>query len=203
MEQPPLLVGIGGSTRPGSTGERALRAVLAEAERLGARTSLIAGDDLLLPLYDPREPVREPRAERLIAEIAAADGLVLASPAYHGGISGLVKNALDYVEDLRGDARPYFTGRAVGCLAVGAGWQGAVSTLSALRDVVCALRGWPTPLGVAVNTVEAGFGPDGRCTDARLQSRLEAVAGQVVEFARMRRLPAVHPLDAALAAARG
>ncbi|MFD8595018.1 NADPH-dependent FMN reductase [Kitasatospora sp. NPDC059646] len=187
MEQPLRVVGIGGSTRFGSTAERAVRAVLTEAERLGARTTLLAGDDLLLPMYDPRGPVRGPRAERLVAEVAAADGLVVASPAYHGGISGLVKNALDHVEELRGDARPYFTGRAVGCLAVGAGWPGAVATVAALRDVVCALRGWPVPLGVAVNTAEAGFGPDGRCTDARLQSQLETVAAQVVEFAAMRR----------------
>lgn len=191
MRQPVTVVGIGGSPRPGSTAERALRAVLAEAERLGARTTLIAGNELMMPLYDPREPVRSPQALRLVSEVAAADGLVLASPAYHGSVSGLVKNALDHVEELREDPRPYFTGRAVGCLAVGEGWQGAVSTLSGLRDVVCALRGWPTPLGVALNSAEAGFRSDGRCTDARIQAKLETVAGQLVEFARMRQLAAV------------
>ncbi|MEV6977517.1 NAD(P)H-dependent oxidoreductase [Kitasatospora sp. NPDC093806] len=182
------VVGIGGSTRAGSTAESALRAVLARAERLGAEVRLIAGPDLRLPLYDPKEAVRSPQASRLISEIAAADGLVLASPAYHGGMSGLVKNALDHVEELREDVRPYFTDRPVGCVAVGQGWQGAVATLAALRDTVFALRGWPTPLGVALNTAEAGFDPvSGRYSDERLQGQLEAMAGQVVEFARMRR----------------
>ncbi|MEV7214675.1 NAD(P)H-dependent oxidoreductase [Kitasatospora cineracea] len=202
MEQRLRLVAIGGSTRCGSSAEQALRAVLTEAERLGARTSLLAGGDLLLPPYDPRGPIDDPRAKRLVAEIAAADGLVLASPAYHGGVSGLVKNALDHVEELRGADRPYFTGRAVGCVAVGAGWQGAVSTLAALRDVVCALRGWPVPLGVAINSAESRFGADGRCTDARLQAQLEAVAGQIVGFARMSRHAAAVG-DTALAGARG
>lgn len=125
-----------------------------------------------------------------MAGIAAADGLVIASPAYHGTISGLVKNALDHAEELRGDVRPYFTGRAVGCLTVGQGWQGAVSTLAALRSTVHALRGWPTPLGVVVNSAAAGFGPDGRCDDPQVQRQLEIMGGQVVEFARMHRLAA-------------
>ncbi|MDI5964890.1 NAD(P)H-dependent oxidoreductase [Streptomyces sp. SL13] len=186
------VVGIGGSARPGSTAERALRITLAEAERLGAHVSLISGADLAMPLYDPREGANSPQAQRLLAEVAAADGLVLASPAYHGTVSGLVKNALDHVEELRGGDHPYFTGRAVGCLAVGMGWQGAVNTLTALRGVVHALRGWPTPLGVAVNTESTGFGPDGTCTDDRVTAQLAAMAGQVVDFAH--RSPAAREL---------
>lgn len=147
--------------------------------------SLIGGAELVMPLYDPRDELRSARALRLVSEIAAADGLVLASPAYHGSISGLVKNALDHVEELRDDTRPYFSGRAVGSLAVAQGWQGGVSTLAALRDVTHALRGWPTPLGVVVNTATAGFGPDGDCTDPHLQRQLETMATQVVDFARM------------------
>src|SRR5204863_6434613 len=33
-------------------------------------------------------------------------------------------------------------GRPVGSVATGAGWQGAVNTLTALRNIVHALRGW-------------------------------------------------------------
>ncbi|MEU7387540.1 NADPH-dependent FMN reductase [Streptomyces tanashiensis] len=188
MQQTVKVVGIGGSPRPDSTAERALRVVLAEAERHGAEVSLIGGAELVMPLYDPRDELRSARALRLVSEIAAADGLVLASPAYHGSISGLVKNALDHVEELRDDARPYFSGRAVGSLAVAQGWQGGVSTLAALRDVTHALRGWPTPLGVVVNTATTGFGPDGACTDPHVRRQLETMATQVVDFARMTRL---------------
>ncbi len=149
--------------------------------------SLIGGAELVMPLYDPRDELRSARALRLVTEIAGADGIVLASPAYHGSISGLVKNALDHVEDLREDTRPYFSGRAVGSVAVAQGWQGGVSTLAALRDVTHALRGWPTPLGVVVNTETTGFGPDGTCTDPQVRGRLATMAAQVVDFARMRR----------------
>ena len=115
--------------------------------------------------------------------VSAADGLIIASPGYHGGISGLVKNALDYVEDLRGDPRPYLDGRAVGCVATAAGWQAAGSTLQALRAVVHALRGWPTPLGVAVNSELPVWSEDGTVADAGLVTQLEILTGQVVDFA--------------------
>ncbi|SEM10555.1 NADPH-dependent FMN reductase [Streptacidiphilus jiangxiensis] len=186
MQQTVKLVGIGGSARPDGTAERALRAVLAEAGRLGAQVTVVSGDQLVLPLYDPREARRSPKARRLVAEVASADGIVLAGPAYHGSVSGLVKNALDHLEELRDDARPYLTDRAVGCVSVAQGRQGASSTLAALRDVVHALRGWPTPLGVAVNTAVAGFDQDGHCTDPHLRAQLALMAGQVVEFARLR-----------------
>ncbi|MFD5409454.1 NADPH-dependent FMN reductase [Streptomyces nojiriensis] len=187
MQQAVKVVGIGGSSRPGSTAELGLRVVLAEAARLGAQVSLVGGADLVMPLYDPRVAACPPQARRLLDEVASADGVVLASPAYHGTVSGLLKNALDYTEELRGDTRPYLSERAVGCLSVGMGWQGAVTTLAALRDIVHALRGWTTPLGVAINSAAAGFGEDGECTDAHIRQQLTAMAGQVVEFAQARR----------------
>lgn len=123
----------------------------------------------------------------MVAAIAAADALVIGSPAYHGTVSGLVKNALDHVEDLRDDARPYFSRRAVGCVAVGQGWQGAVSTLGGLRDIVHALRGWPTPLGVALNGKEADFDAQGECDDPQLRGQLATMGEQLMEFAEWRR----------------
>ncbi|MET9516835.1 NAD(P)H-dependent oxidoreductase [Streptomyces sp. NPDC002994] len=187
MQQAVKVVGVGGSSRPGSTAEQGLRVVLAEAARLGADVTLIGGAELVMPLYDPRAVALPPEAHRLLAALVVADGVVLASPAYHGTVSGLLKNALDYTEELREDSRPYLTGRAVGCLAVGQGWQGAVSTLGALRDVVHALRGWSTPLGVAMNSAAAGFTAGGECDDPHIQGQLTAMAGQVVEFAEAHR----------------
>ncbi|MGW8697767.1 NADPH-dependent FMN reductase [Streptomyces eurythermus] len=196
------VVGVGGSSRPESTAEQALRTVLDAAQKRGASVRLISGPSLAMPLYDPRHGAGAPQARRLLSAIAGADGLVLASPAYHGGISGLVKNALDHVEELREDIRPYLSERAVGCVAVAHGWQGAVSTLAALRDVTHALRGWPTPLGAAINTSTVRFSPAGACEDPHVQGQLEEIAAQVVEFATMRVLAASREENARRRAAR-
>jgi len=166
-----------------------MRHVLAAAERAGARTKLISGCALQLPLYQPDNPERSDGARDLVAELALADGIILGSPGYHGSISGLVKNALDYAEDLRTDVRPYFSGRAVGCIATAGGWPGAVNTLGALRDIVHALRGWPTPLGAAINSAERVFDDAGACLMPRVAEILELIAGEVIAFAREHRRP--------------
>jgi len=179
--RPPLIVGLGGTTADGSATERVLRASLDAAAALGARTLLLAGSDLDLPMYAPGPRGR--RARALVQALHQADGVILASPAYHGTVSGLVKNALDHAEDLRLADPPYLEGRAVGCIAVAGGPQAGAATLSALRAVAHALRGWPTPLGVAVDTSDRVFGLDGAVDDAVVLCRLDLLAEQVVGFA--------------------
>lgn len=184
----PVVVGIGGTTRANSSSERALRLALEAAERAGADTVLLAATEIELPMYAPERRERTPEAERLVREIARADGLIVSTPGYHGGISGLVKNALDYVEDLRDSNPPYLDGRAAGCIVCAAGWQATTSTLLSLRAVVHALRGWPTPLGVTINSEEPLFEEDGSVQNKAAATQLEILGGQVVEFARMRTL---------------
>lgn len=180
----PYIVAVGGTLRPGSTTEKAMQHVLNAAERDGARTRLISGPALQLPIYQPESSDRADDARDLVAQLALADGIILGSPGYHGSISGLVKNALDYAEDLRSNKRPYFSGRAVGCIATAGGWSGAVNTLSALRDIVHALRGWPTPLGAAINSSERVFDEHGRCLEPRVANTLDLIAAEVMGFAR-------------------
>jgi FMN reductase len=160
-----------------------MRHVLKALERGGAQTKMISGQLLQLPLYQPDNAMRSDEARVLVAELALADGIVIGSPGYHGSISGLVKNALDYAEDLRGDARPYFSGRAVGCIATAGGWPAAVNTLNALRDIVHALRGWPTPMGAAINSSEGVFDHTGACIAPRVVQMLDLMAEEVLRFA--------------------
>ena len=185
-KRPPLVVGIGGALSTRSNTEKAIAVVLAHASGLGAQTLLFAGEALNLPLYGRTEAARSPAASALVAAMRQADALVLASPSYHGGISGVVKNAIDYAEELRADTPPYLDERAVGCIATGGGWQGAVITLNALRNVVHTLRGWNTPLGVVINTSEDRFDEAGRCSSEKIEEQLRAMAQQLVEFAIMR-----------------
>ncbi len=179
----PLIVGIGGTTREASSTDRALRIALKAAEEAGTETHLFGGPALArLPHFAPENPQRTEEQRHFVNTVRKADGLIVASPGYHGGVSGLVKNALDLLEDLRGDERAYLDGRAVGCIAVAAGWQAAVTTLEALRAIVHALRGWPTPFGASLNTAEPIFDAAGSCTDHKVLDALTTVARQVVEF---------------------
>jgi FMN reductase len=182
----PLILGLGGTLRSGSSSELALRHALAAAEQIGARTQLITAAELDLPMYNPDRPMSAAAAE-LIDATRRADGLIVATPGYHGGTSGLLKNALDYLQELADDPSPYLHGKAVGCIVTSAGWQAGTMTLAALRSIVHALRGWPTPLGVVVNSLQPIADSAGRIVDDRVVGQLDILSEQVVTFARSQR----------------
>jgi len=179
----PYIVGLGGTTRVGSSTEKALSLSLKGIAEQGAETLLLCGSDLDLPAYNPGGGPSNSAARRIVSEIRRADGIILGTPGYHGGISGLVKNALDYTEELKTDRRPYLEGRAVGCIVTAAGEQGAVTTLIALRSVVHALRGWPTPLGAAIVTSNEVFDAAGNCLSPSVEMQLKIISQQVFDFA--------------------
>lgn len=173
------IVGIGGSVDPDSQSERALRAVLAAATTQGATTRLFSGPDLEFPAYHSNAPTPEAAAEYLEV-VRTADAVVISSPGYHGTVSGLVKNALDYLEALRTDKRPYLDGRPVGLIAVARGWQASMGTLTTLRQITHALRGWPTPLGLTVNSATSRFNEDCFVDDESVRAGIEVLASQLV-----------------------
>ena len=182
----PFIVGIGGTTRAGSSSEMALALALKHAAAAGARTEAFTGAKLVqLPMYDPDPGSMTETGKHLIDSLRHADGVIIASPCYHGGVSGLIKNAVDYIEEMNKDERVYLDGRSIGFIACGYGYQGPGPVLNQLRQTAHALRAWPTPLGVGVNSLVVKF-KDGACEDAGIAKQIEIMAHQVVEFARHR-----------------
>ena len=179
----PFIVGIGGTVRPDSSSEIALRVALEGAAQAGARTRCFSAVDLDLPFYDPKSAGRVAAATALVEALRAADGVVISSPGYHGGVSGLIKNALDYVEDMVHDERVYLSDLPIGCIGVAYGSQAAVSVLAGLRAITHALRGFPTPYGASV-VASPGLLSHGTCNDAEIRDRLLLVGTQVADFAR-------------------
>jgi FMN reductase len=182
----PLIVGIGGSTGASSVTSLLLRACLDETAALGARTLAFTGPELAdLPIFAADEDLPVPGADALVAAVRAADAVIIATPGYHGGMSGLVKNAIDHLELLRDDERPYLDGRAVGVIVAAAGWQACGTTLVSVRSAIHSLRGWPTPFGVTVNSAEQHAGADGGF-DQRITGALRILARQLTDFAGWR-----------------
>ncbi len=180
-----LIVGLGGTTVPGSSTERALAIALKGAEAAGMRTQMFTGAMLArLPLYVPHLHDRTPEEQAFVAAIRACSGVLIASPGYHGSVSGLVKNAIDLVEETARDERVYLDNVPVGLIATAYGWQATASTIAALRTIVHALRGWPTPFAAAVNSATTRFDEDGGCSDPQVLEQLLRVGRQVSEGAR-------------------
>lgn len=170
--------------REGSTANVALHRTLDHARSLGCETQAFAGPALPMTIFDPADAMPCASAQALVDALRRADGIVLATPSYHGSLTGLLKNALDHVEALRQDERVYFQDRAVGCIVCADGPQAMGPTLTALRSIVHALRGWPTPYGAAIASQPRPFGATAAQDDPAALKACETVADEVVSFAR-------------------
>lgn len=180
----PRIVVISGSLRQGSTCDRVAAWCADRSAEQGASVRVFTGAEIDFPAYRPGLAETHAAVAGFLGELRAAHGVILVSPTYHATVSGLLKNALDYVNDIGGPV-PYLEGRAIGTVAVGAAAQGAVSTLATLRTVGHALRGWPTPVGVAVAAAPEEPSADGShlAPDA---TRLVEMVSQVVWLGRAR-----------------
>jgi FMN reductase len=96
-QRPYQIVGISGSIRPGSYTTMAVALALKGAEELKCETKLINLRDYELLFCDGKEGESKFPKDifRLREEIRQAHGIILGTPEYHGGYSGVLKNALD------------------------------------------------------------------------------------------------------------
>jgi FMN reductase len=74
----------------------------------------------------------------------------------------------------------------VGVIITADGPQAGGTTLMAVRGIIHAMRGWPTPFGAALNASNL-FDDVGECREAKDAWQITLVADQVMEFAQMRR----------------
>ncbi|MEW6153013.1 MAG: NADPH-dependent FMN reductase [Actinomycetota bacterium] len=177
MSTTPHIVGLGGSLGERSASRHALAVALAGAEEAGATTELLDVGRLELPFYGPG--VRPtPGVARLVDATAAADGLIWSSPLYHGTVSGVFKNALDWLQLLAERDVPYLSTKPVGLIATAGGAQ-ALQAINTMEFVVRALRGWTVPFVVPVPRAWAAFDDDGTPRDPALAAQLAKLGAEV------------------------
>lgn len=179
----PRIVGFGGTLSKTSTTTSALAATLASARALGADVELVELGALALPHYEwGMEP--PPAALAFADALHSADATVWASPLYHGTISGLFKNAIDWLEILHDREPAYLTDKPVGLIGVAAGSH-ALQAVSAMEHIVRALRGWTIPLVVPINRAGEVFEKDGTVKDPRVEKQLAALGSELVRAAKL------------------
>jgi FMN reductase len=186
------VVGIGGTLREGSTSLGALRRALAASEEAGAEVELLDLNELRLPMYEPGKPLDEcgDGARRLVEAVRGADALLVSTAAYHGTLAGVTKNALDYVQFLGAEERPYFDGKVVGLTTTAGGEQAAANANAAMVHVVHSLRGIVAPLVVGVTRAWQRTDGRGDVTDDDYGRRLDKLGGLVVELSGRFSVPA-------------
>ena len=176
------VLGISGSLRAASTARAALKIALEGAAAAGAAVELLDLRELDLPLYDEDQarytPANREAITRLQNAAAAADAFILASPEYHGGPSGVLKNALDHLTG------SHFKGKPAGIVTVAGGRVSPVTTAHMLRIILRQLHAYAVPQQVAIPAAEKLLGATGNPAVGELNERLRELGAEVVRLAR-------------------
>ena len=130
------IVGISGSLRAGSYTTLAVALALKGAQELKCETKLINLRDYQLVFCDGKDDESQFPKDvfRLRDEVKQAQGIILGTPEYHGGYSGVLKNALDLM------GFEEFEGKMLGLVGVSGGAMGAFGAMNSLREVGRALH---------------------------------------------------------------
>jgi FMN reductase len=173
------VAGICGSLRKGSFTRMALHVALAGAKEAGARTRLIDLSEYRLIFCDGKEDESGYPKDvfTLREEVRAAQGIILATPEYHGGYSGVLKNALDLM------GFEEFEGKMLGLVGVSGGGMGAFGAMNNLRAVGRALHAWVIPEQASIPEAYKVFEASEALKDSALEKRLKEVGRQVARFA--------------------
>jgi len=194
------VVGLGGSLAASSSSLAALKIALEGAAEGGAMTELFDLRELELPMYAPGADAPD-SVRRLCEAIYEANGLLWSSPLYHGTISGVFKNALDWLE-LLGERRPaYLTDKVVGLISTAGGTQG-LQAINTMEFIVRALRGWSVPLVIPIPQAWRVFGDEGKMSDPKIAEQLRSLGREVTRAARQFKAGVITTPDAERAEAQ-
>ena len=173
------ILGVAGSMREQSYSTRALKMVLEETKQYNAESYMLEVRKINLPLYDPSENTSDKSSsnnnnvlERITTALRLADVFILASPDYHGSMSGGMKNFLDYFwED--------FAGKTFGYIV--ASHEKGLTVADQMRTAVRQCYGWSMPYNISVNG-EKDFDSKGNLINSALAKRIKMLARDLVTY---------------------
>jgi NAD(P)H-dependent FMN reductase len=178
------VLGVAGSMRQQSYSTRTLKIVLEEAKKYASEPYMLELRKINLPLYDPSEITSDEPSpnnnnnnrnnvlERITTALRWADAFVLASPDYHGSMSGGMKNFLDYFwED--------FAGKTFGYIV--ASHEKGLTVADQMRTAVRQCYGWSMPYNISING-EKDFDSKGNLVNSALAKRIKMLARDLVTY---------------------
>lgn len=174
---PLKILGVGGSMRETSRSTLALKIILEGSKSFGAETRLLDLRKYPLPFYDPsrRDDTDEHNIPRIDQDVNWADALILASPDYHGSMSGTIKNFLDhYWSEFAGKTFAY----------VCTSHERGLTVMDQMRTAVRQCYGWSMPYGASFNG-DQDFDENGLIVNLALERRLKMLARDLVIYGKI------------------
>ena len=169
------IVGIGGSLRQNAYSYQALALAMQRVADLGADVETLDLRQMVLPFCQGSGDYEEyPDVARLRQTVKGADGLILATPEYHGSVSGVLKNALDLM------SFDHLEDKVVGAISV-LGGENNSNALNELRLISRWVHAWVIPEQIAIGRAWQVFDDQGQIQDEKLQQRFDQFAHSLVK----------------------
>jgi NAD(P)H-dependent FMN reductase len=163
--------------REGSYGTKTLKIILDIMKRHEAKTRLLDLREITMPIFNPNSSngSADMNIQKVTDMVNWADAFVLASPDYHGSMSGSMKNFLDYFWE-------EFSGKTFGYICTS--HEKGLTVMDQMRTAVRQCYGWSLPYGVSING-EEDFNELGTITNNLLDKRLNILARDLVIYGKL------------------
>jgi NAD(P)H-dependent FMN reductase len=173
------ILGVSGSLRENSHSTRTL-AILLEiaANKFGAEVNLLNLRETKLPFYNPgisKTDLFYDNIKTASQAVNWADTFVLASPDYHGSMSGTMKNFLDHFWQ-------EFAGKTFGYLCTS--HEKGLTVMDQMRTAVRQCYGWSMPYGISINSGQ-DFNSRGEIVNSELSKRLNMLARDLIVYGKL------------------
>jgi NAD(P)H-dependent FMN reductase len=170
------VLGVGSSMRKNSVSTNALRSVLEIiSTKYETEVRLVNLFETELPMYRPSTGFENENVKKVTSDVNWANAFLLASPDYHGSMSGTMKNFLDFFWK-------EFSGRIFGYIV--SSHEKGLTVMDQMRTAVRQCYAWSLPYGISINERE-DFNQDGQIISKRLQTRMEMLARDLVVYGRL------------------
>jgi FMN reductase len=172
------ILGVASSMRKESNSTRALKLILDIIKtNYDAEIQILDLRQTILPFLYYQE--HDKKTEILTAEkmVKWADAFILATPDYHGSMSGSIKNFLDYFWS-------EFAGKLFGYIC--SSHEKGLTVMDQMRTAVRQCYGWSMPYGISING-EKDFGSTGNVTNKVVLQRMKMLARDIVIYGKLHR----------------
>jgi len=166
------VLGVGSSMRQDSFSTETLKIILNKVTKNGGDTRLLNLYSNPLPMYTAEYNEKLSGIKHAVELVNWADAIVLATPDYHGSMSGSLKNFLDYFW-------AEFAGKTFGYLC--SSHEKGLTVMDQMRTAIRQCYGWSLPYGISINSNQ-DFNADREIINTQLLGRLESFARDLVVY---------------------
>ena len=176
-----------GSTRKDSVNKKVARTCTKILEGLGTKATFIDLKDYDMPLYDgdiEEEKGLPKNTKKLKEVIKEHEGLVIVSPEYNAGMSGVLKNVIDWVTRKEQGEEALLAGKTAAILAATPGSMGGIRGLYHLRHVLTGIRMQVLPTQLGIPNAYGLFDEQGKINDEETKEKITNYMKELIKLSK-------------------